>query len=115
MSGHNQEALSGSIGPEINILSLIKEALQHNDTIEIMAKNIVAPIVARFDDKIAELKAEILTKDEELQKMKDDMRIMEKRLSDAEEMIEHTRKENNLLVDGIKEERNENVRLKYLT
>ena len=112
MSGHNQEALSGSIGPEINILSLIKEALQHNDTIEIMAKNIVAPIVARFDDKIAELKAEILTKDEELQKMKDDMRIMEKRLSDAKEMIEHTRKENNLLVDGIKEERNENVRLK---
>ena len=48
-------------------------------------------------------------KDEELKIIKDDMSILEKRLADTEEKIEYIQKENNLLVDRIKEEINENT------
>ena len=96
--------------PEQNLfLASIIEALQHKTTVEIMSKHIVAPIVMQFEETILDLRSELKARDSKIKRIENDLTNVKAKLAEVEDKLEYTRKENNILIDGIEEETNEDI------
>ena len=98
-------------------LATFMEAMNHKNTMALMSKNIVVPIVTQLEEQISELKAEIMMKDDRIQNLELEvsnlqtkLTVVEEKLEQVEDKLELSSKENNLLFDGLKEESNENTK-----
>ena len=92
------------------ILASMLEAFQNKEIIDMMSKNIVAPIVAHFEEKIQNLETVLSEKNIKIKKLENNVNKLQEKLLSVEDKLEKFNKDKNLTIDGIKETTNENVR-----
>ena len=92
------------------IIASMLEAFQNKEIIDMMSKNIVAPVIAHFEEKIQNLETVLSEKNIKIKKLENNVNKLQEKLLSVEDKLEKFNKDKNLTIDGIEETTNENVR-----
>ena len=105
----NTKDMTGAPIEDATLMDILNAVKENKETIEKMTKNIVEPIVASIEEKIKKLETNLVEKDIRIRVLEDTVGSLKSKITYLEEKIENSYKEKNIIIDGMKEEKNENV------